>query len=361
MNIKRHIKLLALLLFLPWVLAAQAESGPEEYVFAKLIEQGTLQYPIRERAADTECWIYYQHAVNDDGEVTDLDIVDSCGRTSFVQEAKKYLKTRRYSPATLNGVPVAETQRVALITWVLDDKPRDAGRGFASRFNRARKLIEQGQTDDARKEIDKLAKTDRKVLYEELYLQILLETYYEAIGDAHKRYQHALRVLDFNDYKVRARFLTPEAFIPYLAVVYEYEVSSNRLADAISTAEQIIDIGVSDAAADLLRARSVDYQRLIEGKTLAIPVTLEEPVWGGEMSYDIIRLMRLDFEITDVSSEEMKFELWCDKGKRRLGEIKNIAFSIPAGWGACSVFASGPVGATLTVNDLPGLTKAVTR
>jgi len=89
---------------------------------AKRLAGPPLVYPGRARSMGLEGWVDVQCDVDDMGSTSNCSMIAHDGINAFVEEALDFVRATRYSPATRNGVPVAEKEHRFHISFTLTDK-----------------------------------------------------------------------------------------------------------------------------------------------------------------------------------------------------------------------------------------------
>ncbi|MEM1153548.1 MAG: energy transducer TonB [Pseudomonadota bacterium] len=322
---------------------------------AKLISSEELQYPSNAERKGLEAWIYFSYTIGTDGRVSSVEILDSNGIALLNRALIEHIKSRVYEPALLNGEPVEEIKKAARTTFVVTGKPREADRIFYSRYKKARAALREGELDEGKALLDKLAATENRNLYEELYLQTLMTAYYEVTNQDDQAYVHALRVLEFHtDEDDEYKIADDDYFIPFLVSIYQYEVNNMRLGDALLSAEWLQEI---DPAHDSVKAVSAHASTLtahVIGKQHAMELSLVTPVYGGTRGTTFIHLLKNEIEIEQLAGTLDSLILHCDHGTKRLDYGSESAWIIPQSWTPCWLWVAGEVGTRLRLTELPG-------
>ncbi len=89
---------------------------------AKRLAGPPLIYPARLQTMGVEGSVDIQCDVDDMGSTSNCAMIEHQGAMAFVEEALDYVRATRYSPATRNGVPIAEKNHRFHIVFKLSDK-----------------------------------------------------------------------------------------------------------------------------------------------------------------------------------------------------------------------------------------------
>lgn len=331
---------------------ATSDPAVDSYTFARLVSSEEVKYSQYARALSLEGWVYASYQIGTDGRVENARVLDSNGVESLNQALLDSLNSRIYEPATRDGEPIVQHVLPQRHFFMLEGKPREAGRKFYRKYNKSKSLIAEGNIAEARVILDELASIEKRSLFEELYLQALYVAYFTQKGDAQKAYQHTLGLLDFHE-PFFDDLVEEDFFVPFLVSKYQYEVAAMMLGDALHTAQRLQQAASYSKVIGAVEQHASNVSENVRGKSHSMKVVMPEPVYGGEKSLYRVRLLKPKMQMTKISGRLDWLELHCDEGYQLVENELDQALTIPPGWGACTVAIYGDVGTSFTLTEFP--------
>jgi TonB family protein len=122
--------------------------------------------------------------VSETGEVEEPMIEDSSGVEAFEQAALDAIRTWRYTPATVDGKPVAQSMVKTTIFFALEGPAIGATRQFESTYRKIRQLLDTGDYAAAEPLLAELEARGRHNLYEDALFWALKYGYPEGVQSA---------------------------------------------------------------------------------------------------------------------------------------------------------------------------------
>lgn len=332
------------------LLLAPSSLAQEDYQFAELLEETPMTYHQTARKQGLEGWAYFSYLIGTDGKVSQARILDSNGVDSLDGRLLEQLESQTYKPASFNGTPVAQYHYPSLFIFVLTNLPRGADEGFVRKYKRATSAIASGDLNEAAAIIESLGNTPKRSLYEELYLQTILATYSQQIGDTDKEYLHLKRIIDFlprdgKQYKIAE----PDYFVPHLARAYQIEIGAMKVGDAFRTASLMNYTAPESETTQRVLAHAESVNEKIDGKEFWIQGQLITPLYGGETGIFRAELLRSQLELKNLDGQLKSVEADCRRGRKKLELADGPRWSLPASWGACILHIEGVAGSTFVI------------
>lgn len=106
-NNLQFFSLVTFVLSLILVLQAKAQGADDEYEFIPAKRVSYNDDPVSRIAyTETEGWTWVNYAIDVEGNVKDILLIDHSERTRFIDEAIEYVKQFKFTPGTINGNPV---------------------------------------------------------------------------------------------------------------------------------------------------------------------------------------------------------------------------------------------------------------
>lgn len=152
--------------FVPMLAFSQEPSDAEMFSPVSPILRSNPNYPTRALQSGSEGWVMLSFVVSETGEVEEPMIEDSSGVEAFEQAALEAVSKWRYTPATVNGQPVAQSMQKTRITFALEDAAAGATRQFESAYRKIRQLLDAGNYASAEPLLAEMEFGGRHNLYE---------------------------------------------------------------------------------------------------------------------------------------------------------------------------------------------------
>lgn len=294
-----------------------------------------------------EGWVLLSLTVKVDGSVADIRVVDaSDADLSFDEAAVRAIREWTYEPATIQGVPVEQTNRLQMITFSLSGQrgARDGVIRKLKQFDRA-----MDQRDVARMEsILADLRSSGMNLYEFGHY-FLREGNLFALTDrpeeAHRAYVRGLRSGGTD--KSAERVLRRN--------ILRMELILGQYRHAVETYEKLVAMGGVPADDPIMQAAG-KLKLDLEGPPQLLRTTgrlvldcRKQSLCGADQYYWVYGMARRTIHFIEATGDVQEVEARCDtisaKAELKLG----TSWNVPESWGACTLWVKGGKGATITV------------
>lgn len=284
--------------------------------------------------------------IDENGAAVDPVIEDTSGERAFDKEALKIVRSWRYSPATVAGVPVPQRQTRLVLTYAMDYPRRGASLRFREGHARANEALAAGDYSAAEREWRSLAEFEGWNLYETARLWTL----YAAIGEARGDSEVALEGLQ-RACRGGGAYLQQDLYLAALRKIFVLQLQSGNRSGALQTYAQLEVLpGALDAYPEIVAAAQSVRQRVAGPEVLAEEGQLEE-VAGT--AFWTRRLLRREVGLTDTVGKLERIEFRCDWGRITDRPEEGTRWQLPADYGDCDVYLFGREGARFTLLEFP--------
>jgi TonB family protein len=352
---------LALLsIVVPPALAAAQEPQPvetETFVPIVPIVRINPDYPTRASQYGKEGWVIVSFVVSETGEVEEPMIEDSSGE-AFEQVALDAIKKWRYTPATVNGNPVAQSMMKTRLTFQLEGPATGVTRGFQSAYRAIKTRLDAGDYAAAEPLLAEMELGGRHNLYEDALFWPLKYGYLEGIQSTDT--EEKLRALQLALGHQADEYLPPDMFVAVSQRLYVLQVQAVDFSAAQDTFERLRDSAQakkSSQYASVVAELTPTYEQIEQ--VIAGPQVLTIKAEIGEHDYWVHNLMRRSFSMANVNGRVDAVDVRCDRGTRRYATYpQNAIWQVSESWGECGVYIQGEPGATFTFAEHPAGTPA---
>ena len=327
---------------LPALLAAVAiaqEPQPidaETYVPITPVFRANPSYPTRALQYGNEGWVMLSFIVSETGAI----------------------RNWRYTPATVNGKPVAQSMVKTKIVFALEGPAKGVTREFQGAYRKIRQLLDAGDYAAAKPLLEELEIGGRHNLYEDALFWALQYGYLEGVqstdADEKRRALELAFGYQADDY------LPADMLVAVAQRLYVLQVQAIDFSAARSTFERLRDSPRAKQSSQHARALaelSPTYEQIEQ--VIAGPQLLPIKAEIGQYDYWVHDLMRRSFSMTNVSGRVDGVDVRCKQGTRRYETYpKDAVWQVPESWGECGVYIKGERGATFTFQEHPAGTPA---
>jgi TonB family protein len=330
----------------------------ETFVPITPIERMNPNYPSRAMQHGNEGWVMLSFVVSETGEVEEPMIEDSSGVEAFEAVALEAISKWRYTPATVNGQPVAQSMVKTRIVFALEDQAKSVTRAFQSSYRKISDLLDAGDYAAAKPLLDEMETDGRHNLYEDALFWALKYGYLE--GAQSTDTAEKLRALELALGGRDDASLPPATFVAAAQRMYVLQVQAIDFSAARATFERLRDSAHakrSSQYASAVAELTPTYEQI--ERVIAGSAVLRVKGEIGDHAYWVHDLMRRSFSIADVRGHIDALDVRCERGTRRYNTYPaDDVWVVPESWGKCGLYINGERGTTFTLLEHPAGTAA---
>lgn len=327
---------------------AAADDSTSKQVYAKPVDRTAPRYPSSELRKRQQGWVELNYVVTKTGDVVEPVVEASSGSRAFERAALNTVKNWRYEPAMLNGEPIQQCKTAVRIAFAMEGAQSEVSRNFYRKYRKIDKTLAKGEVESASAELEKAFELKGLTLGELSWLWALQARLAGLQGDSEMQLVAVRRAL-----AVSKEWIPDELRSGLLTTQVILELKQNRFAAALDAYAKL-------QAMDNANTADLDpVIRKIQKHIDSDEFLVNEAVIGGDGSCASCssqwryRPMRRAIEIADVDGTLGNLELRCEWQRFVDKARENVAWSIPASWGECSVVVFGETGSTFKLVELP--------
>jgi TonB family protein len=344
---------IALILLSPPAVVAQEDAPPtelERVVEPVAIHRSAPDYPSRELHRGLEGWVAMSYIVSETGEVKEAMIEDSSGNEGLENAALAAVREWRYEPATINGKPVEQSITNSVIRFQIDGA-NGASREFITSFKEIQSLLAAKDLAKAQELITDLRDKGRRNLYEDAWFWWLRFMYLDSTnGDVEERRDALAKAIGYDE-----MYLSAELFVAASARLFFLRVQAGDLGGALDAYERL----TSSKAARRGKGYS-EVQPQLEAAVRKIELAAAgETVLSlrgrvGAHDYWVHALLRRSFSLGKIEGSLEHLSIRCSRRSVTFTPVTGEhTWTVPAGYGDCSVYLKGMPGATFEFYEYP--------
>lgn len=313
--------------------AAFAQTGPVP------VQQPIPDSPKTPFGTSMEGWVKVRYSVLANGTTANVRVVDVMPPRLDTKPTVSAVQNWTFQPAGEQGEWHNEES-----TIVFDDAtlPLEPSPMFTQAYVAARQTLSENDFDKARD-----VANQRLLMFASRLNEIgLAETQVAlaniGLADYHAAYTAIRRATD-----PTAVTLNDEELRRALEARFEIEIQLGRAADALATFERhrALLATAGAGAEDALAARAQVLEKALQGDAaIGVKGRIEREAWTHVPS-------RRTFTISGIEGEVREIQVECDRRKTVLPYQADVDWTLPPGWGDCSLFVDGKRDTTFTLYE----------
>ncbi len=311
---------------------------------AVLLAHAAPEYPRSEVIHDKEGWLLVSYDVTAEGRVSDIVVLDQIGPKPFADVAIKALRNWRFKPATLDRQPTAQLNNRQSFVFRFNDGMVGVDYQRAREFRKLLELVYGNDDTAAQALIDQLLDLPLNI-YEQTVLNV-------------QRATLARRAQQFDDevsFQQRALMgsgiLGDKVNAPLLGNLFIAQVRTGKVADAFATYQKMIPLksalpnwpGFETVHRDLLGVQASNRPLSTRGAIRRVEWS-EDFVWTHH-------LLRRSIEFSELQGTLRQFQVRCERKVFGDQMVAGKNWTVPEGWGHCTLYVYGEPGATFVVTE----------
>jgi len=339
------------------VFAAEPEGEPDTAeitavrTFAIPEKRDPPRYPRNALRSGTEGWVVARFTITEDGATDGIEVVQASIDGVFEKAAIKAVSGWTFKPATLDGVPVRQGNRQAPLTFqIKSDNPAAVTGKFQDLYKEATLAIKDGDLDIAEEIITQLDASQKRLLAEVCYLDVLKSVYWQKMGNDKAQLWHINRALVIAD-----RVTKESVHVSLLRQAIAANAKVGKYAAALKNYDALVEVKPDLPADDPANNIVSGIEQLLQGN--AAIVTDGKITRCGKCQpprsswrHD---LNRNSFSVDEVVGQVSDVEVICERQSVTLAYDPETVWSIERDWGGCDVRVHGEAGTTFRLIEHP--------
>lgn len=326
--------------FLPAYTVLRCESACGKWTQAKLIDRPT-SFPSGEvhrwPEYDAEALVRIRFTVTAEGSVENPVVERLVGPQSFAEHTLDSVKSWRYQPATMNGVPVAQPNSEVLLFYRFSPPELGARSSVFSALQNGRSLIEDRKFADSEAALLPVLRLPRLNFYERA-----MASYFLAIDESSLNHLAAASGYVDDALIDDGQSLSRAARENAIRLKIRIDATTGQYVDALrwfATLTRDRSLDPSDPDAKLIA--DVRARLVAPG-----PIAVTAKIPGAELSEPWhSTLVRRNFSFAHIDGKLDNFELRCDQQQIKSAVSDKAEWHVPKDWSNCSLDVFGAAGA----------------
>lgn len=319
-----------------------------EYIAAVAKKRKNPKYPIEAARNGQEGWVLLNYAVNQQGKVEEVVVVDSSGNQYFEKNARKAVKKWRYEPAKKNGETVYACQNLVRLDYTLESSNKAVTEEFSTLYSELFDAIEKGDNDGARDKVAQINQRDAWNFTEISYANQASLAFAQYDQDLLMQEYYARQSLQEFDYLDKINY--EQLFIVLVAL--ETYVQNGAFHDAQKLYQTYFREDKelpTDKESQAVIAKVEKIMTLVDKK-------IEEAVLLRTAQINPLgiahhTLSRNKFSITQIEGGIDNVEVRCDSKFAEMELAPDEVVEIPVSWGKCGITIHGDDKTTLKIYE----------
>jgi tetratricopeptide (TPR) repeat protein len=305
------------------------------------VQQPIPESPKTQFGTAMEGWVKVRYSVLANGTTANVRVVDFMPPRLDTRATVAAVEKWTFQPAAADAQSSEWHNEESTI--VFDDAalPLEPSPMFTQGYVAARELLSQNDFEKARD-----AANQRLLMFASRLNEIgLAETQLAlasiGLSDYHSAYAAILRATD-----PTVVTLTDDELRRALEARFEIELQLGRAADARTTYNRYRPLLPADGStADALNARAQLLDKALQGDAaIAVKGRVDREAWAHVPS-------RRTFTIAAVEGEVREIQVECDRRKTVLPYQAEVDWTLPPGWGECTLFVEAKRDTTFTLYE----------
>lgn len=317
---------------------------------AVLLTRSAPEYPRSEVIHQKEGWLLVSYDITAEGQVSDIVILDQVGPKPFADAAIKALKAWTFKPATFQREPAAQLNNLQSFVFRFSDGMFGIDYQRGREFKKLLELVNGKDDPAAQALIDRLLDLPLNI-YELTVLNV-------------QRATLARRAQQFDDevaFQQRALMgsgiLGDKMNASLLGNLFIAQVRTGKVADALATYQKMIPLA---SALPNWSGFEAVHRDLVAAQTSNQPLSTRGAIRRVQWSEDFVwthHLLRRSIEFSEVQGTLRRFQVRCERKVVGDQVLAGKNWTVPAGWGQCTLYVYGDPGATFMVTEFADVTQ----
>ncbi len=303
------------------------------------------KYPIKAAREGREGWARLSFVIDENGDVSNVLVIESSGSKDLTQSAVKAAKLWKYKPAMENGKAIQQCVNSIQMDFRMGDAEAattGVSRKFISKYKKARQALVEKNYDEVEKQLALLYKNRYLHLSESNYLHILSADYAKEKADKPEQLSHlSLVAMSLGSLSSASHQLS------VLYQTFNLQIELNKFQSAFATYEKLIALPEAKPYLNQLSAVMAKVENVISGdKNLIITADIKKDYWWSD-------LVRNEFTLTDVEGSLHTLDIRCANKRHVFTIEEDSSWKIPKSWENCSIYVYGETNTSFKLVEHP--------
>ncbi|WP_408011892.1 energy transducer TonB [Saccharobesus litoralis] len=322
----------------------QKKAGLNKGTRPKIIKRQQPKYPMDELRAGREGWAKLNFAIDPNGRVKHIEIVDHSGTASFAHSAREAVRKWRFDPATQNGEPVYSCRNSVQLDFGISKKRNGASEEFIKQFNKVKQFAATDDTKLFKTSLAKLKKLSFK-RYERARYYLMAGIYAHRIGDTEGQIAALERVKNYGKTSIGA-----EIYIQSVRDLYLAQMDSGLFTQGLETHKTLAKFDDPNATT---------YQAITQHKNQVVELLASDKLIAttkkiqAKKRFAYLPLSRKSFSIKPIEGDLSKLQMRCGYNYSEHKITEDKVWHTPEEWGKCAIHVYGESGASFKVIEHP--------
>ena len=301
------------------------------------LELPAMNSPTDALNTPTEGWIKLRYMVRADGTLADVRVLDAMPPQLPTQGVLEAAQQWKFTPAEYGGKPIDWYNNESIIAFDNESVPLEASPTFGAAYASVDALLREQKYTEAQTANERLLGTASR-LYEIGLVQAQSAFVRGRLSDLHGAYEAIQRATD-----PRIVTLQDSQLAEALRIRFGIELQFGRVTEALETFARREELGapadesLAERAAAIEAALKTDAAIAVKGRV-------------GQAAWAHIPTRRI-FTITDVEGEISEIQAECDRRKQVIPFQADVDWTLPAGWGSCTLFVAARSNTTFSLYE----------
>lgn len=311
---------------------------------AVLLRTPELVYPHSEAIRDHEGWLLVSYDITAEGRVSEIVVLDQIGPKAFADAAIKALKAWTFTPATFQRQPTAQLNNLQSFVFRFTNGPVGVDRRRMRDFKQLLQWVDAKDDAAARALIDQLL-----ILPLNIYEQALLNEQRATLARRAQQFDDEVYFLERA--QIGSGFLRGKVNALLLAKFFVAQARTGKVADALATYQNMLRY---QSALPNWPAFETMHRDLLAAPASDRPLSTRGAIRRVEWSEDFVwthHLLRRSIEFSALQGTLWQFQVRCERKVFGDQVVVGKNWTVPAGWGQCTLYVYGEPGATFVLTE----------
>lgn len=320
----------------------------EHYEFepAKVVKRKNPTYPAKAARDGQEGWVTLNYAVNEQGKVEEVVVIDSSGNRAFEKNAMRAVKKWRYEPAKKNGEVVYACQNKVRLEFFLADGEPGVTKEFKRLYSEVFDALDNNDVTRATQKVTRINERDAWNFTEIIYANRVSLAYAQHIDDTLMQEYYANQSISNLPSTKKIEY---DDLVILLAAFKSTAINGayhdiNKVYDEFFAGDKKLPNDEMSLALinQIEKIKSLVDEKIAEPAISRIARVNKFGVFHHTLSKN-------NFEVVEVKGQLNELEIRCDSKFAKIQVNPHELIKIPAHWGNCGITIHGDNKTELTI------------